>query len=892
MNLFQKKSFLCPHSFVLICISLATTLSAQEPKATLPEKHFTFLEKYCLDCHDADTTKGDFDLENLPFNIETIEQAEHWQKVLEVMNSGEMPPEDKRQPSNEEKASILDDLSNVMVTARRILSDSGGKITMRRLNKRDYQNSIESLTGVKLAYDILPDDGASGDLDTVGASLFISADKFEQYLRLGRKAIDEFYQQRTALKAKPFKLRIEPETIANPALKGRLKTTEDFFKRWRPLKEEIDQFIQRPDIKATLAKAKGKQQKTLRGQYQILDRLKQKDKPSAKKYGFRSLDDAANKFGDVSKYSAYHQHFYDLPHRDRGAYFQLVTGNTRFDLLRKKMPVGTYKLRVSAGAVKGSPAYRHFIEIGHPGGPIANRGEFEGFPITSLHVTGTHQQPEVIETEIVVTPDTLREFAVRERRPTSWGALRKLHNREQGKNGYGHDPAVFVDWIELEGPIATPQTGALAKIYSKYRETEGLSDINRARNILNEFAIEAFRTKQPNPAFIESMMTIFKSQLATEKNFDLAIRKPLSIILASPRFVYLNEAGDEKPNQLSDLEAAVRLSYFLWSSPPDEQLLALVKANTLRDKKVLSQQVDRMLKDPKAHNFVSGLAHQWLDMKRLDFFQFNPLNFREFDESFRSASREEVYQTLLHLLNSKNSGQLHNLLKSDYVVVNAMMAAHYGIDGVEGDQYRKVPLPEKSPRGGLLGMAAIHVMGSDGNESSPVERGVWVLRHLLHDPPPPAPANVPQLSRLADQKLSKKQKLIVHQEEAQCASCHRKIDPIGFGLENFDAIGKWRRTDEHARSAKNKRGVIDASGAFHKGPSFSNFFELRERIYDRKDEFARGFTETLIEYGLGRPFAITDETLAQEILSKAQSKDYHMREFVQALVHSEQFWTK
>ena len=190
------------------------------------------------------------------------------------------------------------------------------------------------------------------------------------------------------------------------------------------------------------------------------------------------------------------------------------------------------------------------------------------------------------------------------------------------------------------------------------------------------------------------------------------------------------------PRALDDLELAVRLSYFLWSSPPDSQLLELAKKKQLRDPVVLRAQVDRLIQDRRAHNFVSGLAHQWLDMKRLDFFQFDVARHREFDESTRAAAREEVYQSILHLLRAKDQGQLQYLLNSDYVVVNGLMAAHYGLDGVVGDHYRKVSLPENSPRGGFLGMAAIHAMGSDGRESSPVERGSWVLRHIMHSPPP------------------------------------------------------------------------------------------------------------------------------------------------------------
>jgi hypothetical protein len=191
-------------------------------------------------------------------------------------------------------------------------------------------------------------------------------------------------------------------------------------------------------------------------------------------------------------------------------------------------------------------------------------------------------------------------------------------------------------------------------------------------------------------------------------------------------------------------------------------------------------------------------------------------------------------------------------------------------------------------------------MGSDGIESSPVERGAWVLRHLLHSPPPPAPANVPQLSRLDGKPLTKRQKLAAHMEKAQCASCHRKIDPIGFGLENFNAAGKWR--SKEYRYTKNRKGKmvpsrngtpIDSSGQFHDGPAFADFFELRDLIATwRTKILARAFTEALIEYGLGRPFGFTDEDLAKEIVGSAKSKQFAVSEFVHALVQSKAFRTK
>ena len=196
-------------------------------------------------------------------------------------------------------------------------------------------------------------------------------------------------------------------------------------------------------------------------------------------------------------------------------------------------------------------------------------------------------------------------------------------------------------------------------------------------------------------------------------------------------------------------------------------------------------------------------------------------------------------------------------------------------------------------------MAAIHAMGSDGIVSSPVERGAWVLRHLLNKPPPPAPPNVPQISRLEGQILTTRERLLAHQEEAQCASCHRKIDPIGFGLENFNAAGKWRTEDSYRLRnekgkpvGKGKTWTIDPSGTFHKGPSFSNYYELRNLIAEREEDFARGFTEHLIEYALGRPFGFTDEDLANEIVGSAKSRQFAVSDFIHDLVQSKAFRMK
>jgi hypothetical protein len=204
-----------------------------------------------------------------------------------------------------------------------------------------------------------------------------------------------------------------------------------------------------------------------------------------------------------------------------------------------------------------------------------------------------------------------------------------------------------------------------------------------------------------------------------------------------------------------------------------------------------------------------------------------------------------------------------------------------------------VKLPEGSPRGGLLGMAAVAAMGSNGEQTSPVERGAWVLRKLLHDPPPPAPPNVPQITRLEGQLLTTRERLRMHQEEPQCASCHRMIDPIGFGLENFDAVGMWRSKDSYQKSGVGaKEWEIDPSGAFHNGPAFKDFNELRELVASRHTDFATGFTEALLTYALGRPVGFSDDDLVKAVVDRAATNDFSVREFIHAVVQSPAFCTK
>ncbi len=873
----------------------------KKPAAAFPKKNFELIDRYCIDCHDASLKKGKVNLEDISFDIHTIEQAELWQKVYNAIGSGEMPPEDEDQLQNKEKADFLDELANTLVVARKSLSDTGGQIAMRRLNRREYGNTIHDLLGVRLDINQLPADGGGGTFDTVGGSQFVSSDQIEQYLEMGRAAIDEVFQRRALSGKKPAVVRMEPEKTIRPGIEKRAKGIEDAQKRFSQWKVEVDKALAKPanqKRRPELLKQNPQMEHPIHF-YKFVELFE--GVPPAKKYGFKDAFEATLEHPDWDRSElAIRKHYMTLPHRDKGLYLKLAHGVGRLDISPKKFVAGTYRMRVRVGAVEGAPASRRFIEIGHPySKPIApGRMALEGAPISQHQITGTITKPQIVESIFELKATDPKVVSVRERQPSEAKALWTAHNRLKMENGYGHPPAIWIDWIELEGPI-TPATPPTMDWWVSEQEIK--EPVARARMILEQFSLKAMRGSAPSKEYIDRLVGTFQTRRKAGETFDIAIRTPMSIVLASPGFLYLHESGAGKTRRaLDDRELAVRLSYFLWSAPPDAQLLSLAKQGKLNLPATLKQQVDRMIADPRADAFVAGFVHQWLHMERLDFFQFDPNRHREFDESMRSASRQEVYESFAHLLRGKGpQAHLGYMLKSDYVIINGLLANYYGVEGVVGDEFRKVKLSANSPRGGLLGMAAIHAMGSDGIESSPVERGAWVLRYVLNDPPPPAPPNVPQLSRLADKPLSAREKVIAHQTEAQCASCHRKIDPIGFGLENFDAAGKWR-SEEH-RYSRNRKGKmtpskgtfpIDASGQLHKGPAFANYFQLRDIIAGRDDDFIRGYCEALIEYGLGRPTSIVDTDLVNEMMAAAKKEDNAASAFIDALVQSEAFRRK
>jgi len=855
--------------FATVFLLATTALPANE--AVVPEKHREFFENYCTKCHNADKQKGKLRLDNVSLKLDSVESAERWQKILNQINSGEMPPDDSKQPEKGAKAEFLDSVANTLVVARKTLSDQHGNITMRRLNQREYKNTIRELLGVEVDAHDLPKDGGAGAFDTVGAALFMSSDQFEEYLTLGRRAIDDSFAH--ALGVSSRSKETPPTTI-----------------------------IERREVELHAnAKASGTYNGYYKGGYTVAKAYLDSDRskpPSAFGKGIADEVEAKFRVKVFEEHGPSFERYLNDPLTQKGAYLNIYNVNTEEVITLppdqpsgwlktnhevEKVEPGRYKLRFRIGAVKGTPQERHFVDLGSRASGTQEFGLLQTF-----QVSGTVDEPQIIEVPVNITGNGPRTFVLREKRDVKLDF--DLYTTTRKTTGVGPEPALWIDWVEWEGPLADATRPAIAELLEAHNPTTPEADM--ARTLLERFAVRAFRDLKPEPAYMDRLVDLFRARREAGDSFHDALKEPLSVVLASPGFLYLAEPSSGPTRRhLTEREFATRLAYFIWSAPPDAELLALSRKGDLSKPEILSKQLDRMIDDPRSSTFVNAFVHQWLGLDRLDFFQFDTKIHRSFDESTKAAARTEVFETFAFLLQKRQS--LARLLKSDFVVINGLLANYYGIPDVNGDDFKPVKLASDSPRGGLLGMAAIHAMGSNGKDSSPVERGAWVLRKLLHEPPPPAPPNVPQLSRLEGKLLTTRERIMAHQEQPQCASCHRKIDPIGFGLENFDAVGKWRTEDGYEKKGVgNKKWPIEPAGAFHNGPAFKDYFELRDLIAEKPEQIARGFTEALIEYGLGRPFGFSDEDLAVRILEQSQKQNFDVRTFLHALVGSPDFQMK
>ena len=595
--------------FVLI----NTSLWAEDSKsAFMPKKHFAVIEKYCLDCHDTDTQKGKLDLETLSFDMtKDIPTAEHWQNILDSINSGEMPPEKKKQIAPEEKAAFLSDLSVQMVKARDILSDNGGEITMRRMNRREYTNSMEVLLGFRPDVKTLPTDDGSFKFDTYGSSLFFSSDQFETYRKIAESNL------RIALK--------------------------NFEKKPEAKKQHIEPEFELLKIFLDLAKSNAEHLE--KGKLFTLLPKSEQTIETAQKMGYDDVPHILKRFNNGTVGYERAVDYLQRPEAATGAVMVHYNWKRTLKYNSVKIPAdknmagGKYILRIRAGSYDYAPERERYLNYYFRGGRDSTLNK--GF----VKVNGSVAKPEIIEVEIDKEFGMTAPLEILHRMYDDYKSAKYAFDKAKKENGFGSLPAIWIDWVELEGPYFDewPLKKQASLIIA---QNSGEPEEAYAKRMINSFAVKAFRGKQVDEDFLNSLVARYLSKSDKGRNKLNAVVDVYSLILASPDFIYICEPrSGEKQVEMNQREFAIRLSYFLWSSPPDQELLNLAQNKTLYNPEVLSEQIRRLLADSKADNFISGFTHQWLDMKRLDQFDF-PAEFNPgFDNTIRIGVRVLVHNS-------------------------------------------------------------------------------------------------------------------------------------------------------------------------------------------------------------------------------------------------------
>ena len=556
---------------------------------------------------------------------------------------------------------------------------------------------------------------------------------------------------------------------------------------------------------------------------------------------------------------------------------------------------GLYRFRMSASAFQSNDKPVVFAITSGGGGKRRAKAHLIGYFDAPVG------EPQIFEFVDQVEPHT--STAIR-----PYGLPHAKVVEEQGGVEAYSGPGLAIQWLEVEGPLYEswpppshrrifgdmPQA-AVAKNRERV-EVVSEDPLADAERILRPFVRRAFR-RAATDADIEPLVALVKTKLAEERTFEQAVRAALLAVLVSPDFLFLHE----RPGKLDDFALASRLSYFLFSSMPDEELLTLAEQKELSRPEVLRQQVERMLQSPKAKALTENFVSQWLNLREIDFTEPSHILYPEFDPMLRASMVRETELFFEEVI--RNDLSITNFVSSDWTMLNGRLAKHYGIDGVEGWSFRKIPLAAESHRGGVLTMASVLKVTADGTSTSPVKRGAWVLERLLGTPPPPPPPDVPSLEPDIRGSVTIREKLARHRESAACAGCHAKIDPLGFALENFDCIGGWRQNyrttglgqpvEIDGRRMPYLRGpAVDAGDVLPDGERFRDIDELKQLLLRDKGQFARALTEKLVTYATGAAPQAADGAEIEAILRAARDKDYGLRTLIHEIVQSKLFLTK
>ena len=790
-----------------------------------------FLEKYCIQCHGDQKQKADRRFDTLSSQIENLDDLGRYQEVVDQLNLESMPPEGKPQPSPSERLVMIDAITRRIETAHAELNTSGGHSVLRRLNAWEYRQTIGDLLGLDVEVwnpsEDFPEEVVVDGFDNNGAGLVTSGMLMDHYLsaaeeaihratRFGKRPLTKSYKQ-----ASPF------------YFSG--KGYEDLPKLFK-----VDRFRFTPDTPFT--DLYGRHYRG--GHIGFLPLVRQGGVPHSGIYTIRV------KAAAISRHHDYGKAIGDFRNGD-----PLVMEIAAVDRRGSVVSTGNVSKMISLARVELTNEepelfeWNVYMEAGFEPEVRFRNGPMAAKRMVRMLTTHAADKPE------------FKPFVEMK------GGLEKSHGVLKGYQG----PRLRVWEIGIEGPhVDVWPTAGHRVIYGELTRDE--LNTETIHQQLDLFAEKAFR-RPPVEGEVEPIQELVAESLKAGVDPLEAFQLGCQAILCAPGFLYLNLG--EGP--LEEIALASRLSYFLWSSPPDETLLRLATNNKLKAE--LPEQVTRMLADPRSERFVHHFVRRWLDLDNIGTMPPSEEFLEYYRDNLQAAMRQETELFFRHVLDTNLNVQ--DFLDADYSFLNRELALHYGIEGIQGNELQRVSL-QGGRRGGLIGHGAFLTASANGVDTSPVVRGIYVLEKVLGYSPPPPPPDVPLIEPDIRGAVSIRDQLEKHRNVATCAECHRKIDPLGFALENYDAIGGWR--DKYDGKVS-----IDSSGKMPDGDSFETPVEFQEALLRRKDQFARCITEKLLAYALGRELEVSDRPVIDEIVQEISKPEKGLRDLIQEIVASRIF---
>ncbi len=786
------------------------------------------LQTYCVSCHGEEKQKGDQRFDQLQFPIKGAAMLEVAQGMIDQLELKEMPPKKaKLHPEGSERLALVNYLRGETRLFYKSYQRSGGETVLRRLNRREYRNTVRDL--LQLNMDMFdptqrfPRDLTTEHFDNVGSTLVTSGYLLEQYL----DAADQVIERALAPEKKP---EVKSWTFTAP-------------------------FEQQQELKFSHAKAYGSKflaiHETINsdkhwGEYAPILKFLE-GVPDSGYYEVNLLLEAKN------KHHPWEEAQISID-KDEPMLLGIVPGNRKFGELHHPQPFEKVLAEVK---IPDGKAEWHSSTVWLD----------KGFAPRFIYINGP----------------------ARARSLQSSLGLRLLKKEGKDNKKFGNHyvkamtdgklPHIRIHEIEIRGPFYQqwPSESRQAVLGDK-----GFS-ADRIKEIVTNFAEKAYRRKV-SAAEIQGLLKVEQRSRASGRSPYESLKDSLKAVLCAPGFLYLNEQAEKADTmKLSERALVTRLAYFLWSSMPDEKLLALADDHSIDKKEVLQAQVLRMLKDERAQGFYEGFPDSWLALRDLGGMPPDRRSFAVYyEKNLKPLMLEETRLFVRYLMEENLS--LVNFLDSDFTFANKTLAKFYGLPKMQGYEFQKVSLTDKH-RGGLLGQASVLTVTANGIETSPVTRGIWVLDNIFGTPPSPPPDDVEALDPDIRGAKTVREQLAKHRNVPVCNECHQKIDPPGFALENFGPIGKWRTT--YGRNRK-----VDATGVFSDGQAFDDIVGMKKVLLQRKDRFARTLIEKLLVYGTGRKIEATDRPEIDRLVAEVKKKGYRFRDTLMLVVGSDIFQSK